>query len=70
MAHITTFHALLIGHPLGPMHVVNGAYVRAYSGGMVVVNPSSSKDTVVKLGGMFKALDGASVGPSVSVAHA
>ena len=59
-----------IGHPLGPMRNSNGVYLRSYSGGLVIVNPSSTKDVTVQVGGQYQEMDGETVGPSITVSHA
>ena len=56
-----------IGTPNGAMTQVGGAYVRDYSGGYVVVNPSQSSATVSLPAGL-KTLSGAAAGSSVTLA--
>ncbi len=56
-----------IGVPLSPMKQVGSAFVRTYSGGYVVVNPSQSQATLNIPAGL-KTLSGAPAGSSVSLA--
>jgi hypothetical protein len=56
-----------IGKPLAPMRKVGPAYVRPYSGGYVVVNPSLGTATVPLPSGL-RALEGVSAGSSVQLA--
>jgi hypothetical protein len=56
-----------IGAPTGAMTQVGGSYVRDYSGGYVVVNPSQSTVTVPLPAGL-KTLSGAAAGSSVTLA--
>jgi hypothetical protein len=56
-----------IGTPTGAMAQVGGAYVRDYSAGYVVVNPSQSTVSVPLPAGL-KTLSGAAAGSSVSLA--
>ncbi|MBA3844720.1 MAG: hypothetical protein H0X39_19230 [Actinobacteria bacterium] len=55
-----------IGTPTGPMSQAGNAYVRNYSGGYVVVNPSQSTVSVSLPAGL-KTLTGAAAGSSVSL---
>jgi putative glycosyl hydrolase-like family 15 (GHL15) protein len=56
-----------IGTPLRPRYAVGAAWRRDYTGGSVVVNPSTSTTQSVQLGRPFKAADGSTV-TSVSLA--
>jgi hypothetical protein len=55
-----------IGAPTGAMTQVGGAFVRDYTGGYVVVNPSQSSATVSLPAGL-KTLSGAAAGSSVTL---
>lgn len=50
-----------IGHALNKMYVSQGVYMRDFSNGKAIVNPSHDKSFIVSLGGVYKDLYGNSV---------
>ncbi|HZU75627.1 MAG TPA: putative Ig domain-containing protein [Dehalococcoidia bacterium] len=63
-------YAAAIGSPSNSMYQSQGVYRRDYSGGLVLVNPSSSASYTVNLGATYKDMDGNSIGPSLTLAPA
>ena len=53
-------YSALIGHPLGPMYQSQGVYMRDYSNGLAIVNPSSFNQTftIILSSGVYQDLYG------------
>jgi hypothetical protein len=57
---ITPEYSVAIGHALGPMYQSQGVYMRDFSNGLAIVNPSSSKQTfnIILPSGVYQDLYG------------
>jgi hypothetical protein len=60
-------YSIRIGHPTGGMKKTQGAWARAYSGGMVLVNPYYATATVTLPAGSWVDVNGNPVGPTVTM---
>jgi hypothetical protein len=64
----TPYENVNVGTPVAPYAKMLGAYQRRYSGGLVVVNPTSSSVTVPLGAGQWTTLDGTTVSGSFTLA--
>jgi hypothetical protein len=60
-------YTIQIGHPAGPMKKSQGVWVRAYSGGLALVNPYLQAATITLPQGSYVDVNGNSVGPSLTM---
>ena len=63
-------YAAQIGSPSGPMYEVQGVYLRQYSNGLTLVNPSATNSYTLTLdpGSHYKDLYGTSIGQTLTLA--
>jgi hypothetical protein len=64
----TPYENVNVGTPVAPYAKMLGAYQRRYSGGVVVVNPTSSSVTIPLGAGQWTTLDGTTVSGSFTLA--
>jgi hypothetical protein len=60
-------YTIAIGAPMDAMHQYQGIYVRDYSDGLALVNPSSTHNAIVQLPGVYKDHSGRVVEGSIDV---